>query len=226
MRQYFFRIGTILVIISFLICVYNFYALYYLSILFLLGVILILFSEVTLKQKIILTIAPVLLYVPMTIAWLWIYNYSPTKMIRIPEKHTGKFRIFYEEPCGDTYSLVNDMKTITIDIQSIAIIKDKFDGSRNFCYQFIEQAGKDIPYITNIADTADYDIAIISGASGVQYISTSINPSNNHVNGFRYTDFYLYRKDKNNNDWDERIDSLSESIVNNCRNSYTQKHEY
>lgn len=221
MTKYFYRIGLALVCISFLICVYNFYALFYLSFFFLLGIILIWVSDTTLKQKVIATVTPILLYTPVTILFLWIYNYSPTKTILLPEHHVGIFRIFYDESCGGEYEVFNKKKNIRINEDGIAILKESFDGQLNFDYHFIGEEDRKIPYVVDIADTSKYEIAVILGSSGIHSVSTSIGANNDQNDSYRYSNFYLYRRGYNTNWSDEQMDSLSDSSIKNCRKNYT-----
>lgn len=217
MRKLAYKTGVGLVTVSFLLSVSSYYLLVFTIPLFIIGAILVWIFGRSLPHKLVISLAPILLYIPCTIAFLYLYNYSPAKLIIIPRDHVGKFRILHNEPCGESYSLTNGMKTIKINEQGLAVMHEKFDGKLNFKYQFSGMDSAHIPLILDVADTARYDIAILTGAAGVHYVSTSLDQDDASGVDFRYSDFYLYRKGNFNNWSDEPIDSLTQEIVRSCR---------
>lgn len=226
MEKDFYKGGVILVIVGFLIGVYNFYLLHYSIALFLIGIILIWFLGHSLLYKFLFTFTPIILYIPCTAVFLHLYNYAPTKLILAPVDHVGKFRIIYDEPCGHAYELNKDMKTVKINDAGIAIMREKSDGNRNFKYQFSGVDSAYIPVILDVADTARYDVAILAGSAGVHYVSTSLDEDNTSDIDFRYSDFYVYRKGNGANWSDEPIDSLTRLSIQKCRNQFKRSNEH
>lgn len=175
------------------------------------------------RARRLLSIIPLLLYLPCTVAFLYLYNYSPTKLILLPQNYEGSFRIVYGEPCGHPYDVYDGMKTINIDSAGIVLMREKFDGKLNFKYRFAGEETNDIRVLFNLADTVKHDVAIIPGSSSIHYATTSIDLKEANEVDFRYSEFFLYRKGWTTNFGDETVDSLTISTIQNCRNQFHPK---
>ena len=127
MREKAFYIGLTLIVISFITCVISFYLLVFGIPTFLVGAILVFLSKQTIKVKLITTLTPVVLYIPLTFLFLYVYNYSTPKTILIPKDYEGNLRVVYEEKCGHNYDKTEGVKTLTFPENGILILNEDFD---------------------------------------------------------------------------------------------------
>lgn len=96
MTRLFYQVGIVLIVVSFLASVSSFYLLPFSIPVFIVGVILIWIFGSSLKMQLVFSIVPPLLYIPCTAAFLYFYNYSPTKLILLPKNYEGRFQIVYD----------------------------------------------------------------------------------------------------------------------------------
>src|SRR5690606_33611205 len=209
MTRLLYTVGIVLIVISFLASVSSFYLLPFSIPVFIVGVILIWIFGSSLKMQLVFSIVPPLLYIPCTAAFLYFYNYSPTKLIFLPKNYEGRCRIVYGGPCGQPYDVYDGMKTISVGSTGTTLLREKFDGKLNFIYRFVGDEPNDLPVLFNPADTAKHDVAILLGPSGVHYIATSVDNEGANEVDFRYADFFLYRKGLLISVVDETVDSLT-----------------
>ena len=100
MRKKLYFGGLTIIIISFIVCVISFWWLFYGIPAFILGSVLVIFSNQTTKNKLLVTLLPIILYFPFTYLFLTAYNYTTPKIFLIPSNYEGTLRIIYEEECG------------------------------------------------------------------------------------------------------------------------------
>jgi hypothetical protein len=136
-----FYIGLSLIIVSFIACVISFYLLTFGIPAFLIGAILVFLSKRTIKTKLLTTLTPIILYVPLAFTFLFIHNYSTPKTILIPENFDGVLRIVYEEKCGSSYEEKDGIKTLTFPSTGILVLNEDFDGHINYQYYLIDAFG-------------------------------------------------------------------------------------
>lgn len=171
LKSKFKQIAITLINICFIVSVCSFYTLVFVIPIFVIGVILLWCSKSNILTKLLFTIAPVILYIPSVILFLYIYNYSPKKIIVLPHIDAEDFYIIYEEPNGVDYQKIDGYKSLTVPDNMICISSEKFDGHLNFEYR-LEKNNKLIPMILEPADTANYEMGILAGETGVLMVST------------------------------------------------------
>ena len=136
-----FYIGLTLIIISFIACAISFYLLVSGIPTFLIGAILIFLSKQTTKTKLLTTLIPLVLYIPCTFLFLFIYNYSSQKTILIPKNFNGNLRVVYEENCVIGYEKKEGVKTLTFPDNGILILNEDFDNHVNYKYYLVDKLG-------------------------------------------------------------------------------------
>lgn len=222
MKQTAFYIGLTLIAISFIACVVSFYLLVFGIPIFLVGAILIFISNQTIKTKLLATLIPLILYIPSTFLFLYVYNYSTPKTILIPKEFNGILRVVYEEKCGSNYDKINGVKTLTFPENGILILNEDFDRHINYDYYLVDELGNrtKIPQIFAFNGKGQKQPYILVGSSGTIGQTIEANSTNKEQKGIIFSDFYVYNKDTiDRNDYksQQKFDSLTTKIVNQCR---------
>ena len=214
--------GLTLIIASFIACVISFYLLIYGIPVYLLAIILVLISKRTLKTKILTTLTPVVLYVPLTYLFLLAYNYSTPKTILIPSNYEGTLRIVYEEKCGSSYDEINGTKTLIFPKNGILILSEDFDRNIDYNYYLIDKFGnkKKISSLLDFKNRIGKMPCVIFGSSGTIGQSIEANSPMKEKKGILFSDLYVFNKDtidRNDFKYQAKFDSLTTEIVNKCR---------
>ncbi len=222
MKQITFYIGLTLISISFIACVVSFYLLVFGIPTFLVGAILIFLSKQNIKTKLLTTLIPLILYVPSTFLFLYAYNYSTPKTILIPKNFEGNLRVVYEENCGSNFDKTDGVKTLTFPENGILILKEDFDRHVNYNYYFVDKLGNrtEIQQILAFSDKVQKRPCVLVGGSGTIGQTIEANSTNQEEKAITYSDFYVYNKDtvdKNDYKNQQKFDSLTTAIVNQCR---------
>jgi len=222
LKQTAFYIGLTLVAISFIACVVSFYLLVFGIPTFLLGVILIFLSNQTIKTKLLTTLIPLALYLPSTFLFLYVYNYSTPKTILIPKDFDGTLRVVYEEKCGSNYDKIDGVKTLTFPKNGILILNEDFDRHINYNYYLVDKLGNKtkIPQILAFRDKGQKRPCVLVGGSGTIGQTIEANSTNQEEKEITFSEFYVYNEDTvDRNDFksQQKFDSLTTAIVNQCR---------
>lgn len=222
MKQAAFYIGLTLITISFIACVVSFYLLVFGIPTFLVGAILIFLSNQTIKAKLLATSIPLILYIPSTFLFLYVYNYSTPKTILIPNDFAGTLRVVYEEKCGSNYDKIDGVKTLTFPENGILILNEDFDGHINYNYYLVDELGNrtKISQILAFSDKAQKRPYVLVVGSGTIGQRIEANSTNQEKKGITYSDFYVYNKDTVDRiDYkiQQKFDSLTTAIVDQCR---------
>lgn len=222
MRTKAYYIGLVLIITSFITCVISYYLLVFGIPAFLIGAILVFLSKKSMQTKLLTTIAPGVLYIPLTFLFLYIFNYSTPKTILIPKDFDGKFRIVYEEKCGSNYQDIDGIKTLVLNEKGILVLNENFDSHINFNYYLVDKLGNKtrIQQILAFKDRAQKQSCILVAGSGTIGQTIEANSTNQEEKEINYSDFYVYNKNTvKGNDYksQQRFDSLTIAIVNQCR---------
>jgi hypothetical protein len=217
-----FYIGLTLIIISFIACVMNIYLLIFGIPTFLIGIILISLSNRTIKTKIIASITPIILYVPLTFSFLYIYNYSRPKIILIPENFDGNLRIVYEEKCGSNYKETDGIKTLTFPENGILVLNEDFDRHINYNYYLVDRLGNrtEIPQVLSLSKRTQKKSCVLVGGSGTIGQIIEANTTSQDKKGITFSDFYVYNKVtmvREDFKGQQKFDSLTTRIVTDCR---------
>ncbi len=230
MKEKAYYIGLTLIIISFIACVISFYLLVFGIPTFLVGAILVFLSKNKIQVKLITTLTPIALYIPLTFLFLYVYNYSTPKTILIPKDFDGNLRVVYEEKCGHNYDNTDGVKTLTFPENGILILNEEFDRHINYKYYLVDDLGNrtEIPQILDFKSRVQKGPYALVGCSGTIGQSIEANTTNQEEKGITYSDFYVYNKDTvDRRDYksQQKIDSLTNEAVDKCRknNGHTQK---
>lgn len=208
--------------ISFIACIISYYLLVFGIPAFLIGAILVFLSKKTMQIKLFITIAPVVLYIPLTFLFLYVFNYSTPKTILIPKDFDGNFRIVYEEKCGSNYDNTDGVKTLVLNENGILVLNEDFDTHINYNYYLVDKLGnkKKIPQIHAFKDRAQKQSCVLVAGSGTIGQTIEANSTNQEEKEITYSDFYVYNKntvERNDYKSQQRFDSLTIAIVNQCR---------
>jgi hypothetical protein len=223
LREKLYLGGLTIIIISFIACVISFWLLIFGIPAFLIGTILVLFSNRTTKTKLFATLTPIILYFPLTYLFLMAYNYTTPKIFLIPSNYEGTLRIIYEEECGQ-HIYKNDGKEILVfPSNGVLILNEDFDGGINNEYFLVDKLGKKtkIPEILEFKNRKSNRPCVLVGGSGTMWEWEKIEVnSTNKKKGITYSDFYLINKNTTNeSDYktEQKLDSLTKKIVKQCR---------
>jgi hypothetical protein len=213
LRDKTYLVGLILITISFIACVISFWLLYYGILIFAIGAIFVVLSKKSTKTKLLTTILPILVYVPVTYIFLLAYNYTTPKTFLIPVDYEGTLRIVYEESCGTKLKKENGRRIFKFPNNGMLILNEEFDGGINHEYYFVDKSGNRIR-IEQILNYKDRKIPSVQvGGAG------TIGASDDEES-ITFSDFYLYNKDTLAVDdyrAYQRFDSITIATVKACR---------
>jgi len=215
LKDKFFFVGLLLIAITFVACVISFWLLYYGIFLFAAGTLLVFLSKKPIKTKLLTTILPIIIYVPVTYVFLLAYNYTTPKTFLIPIDYDGTVRVVYEEKCGVELHVENGRQIFQFPKSGILILNEPFDGRINHEYYLVDKSGRQIK-VTQVLDDKDLGKKLPSiqvGGAGTLGVSDSDK-------GITFSDFYLYNKDttvRDDYELSQRFDSLTTEIVRACR---------
>ena len=218
-----FKIGLILVIISFIACVINLYLIIFGGIVFIIGCIFILISDTRIKIKIATILIPLILYIPATFLFLMAYNYTSPKIFLIPKNYNGKLRIVYEEKCGQKLRTEDGKEIFEFPKNGILILSEKFNGNINHKYYFVDSKGikTEIPQAKIDKQNLRFPNVSILGAGTMSDKEIKIGVSSDYdIDAVKYTDFFVNQKENDDFDYkkEQKFDSLTFAVVDLCRN--------
>jgi hypothetical protein len=153
---------------------------------------------------------------------LYAYNYSTPKTILIPKNFEGILRVVYEENCGHNYDKIDGIKTFTFPENGILVLNEDFDRHVNYNYYLVDELGNrtKISQILDYKDRIQKRPCVLVGGSGTIGHTIEANSTNHKEKGIIFSDFYIYNKDTvDRNDFksQQKFDSLTTAIVNQCR---------
>lgn len=165
----------------------------------------------------------------MSFLFLYFYNYSTPKIILIPKDLEGNLRVVYEEKCGLNYDIKDGVKTLKFPENGILILNEDFDRHINYKYYFVDNSGKrtEIPQDLDFKSNNQKQPYVSVGGSGTLGQTIEVNSKIQEEKGISYTDFYVYNKDTvDRNDFksQQKFDSLTTAIVNQCRQAKNGSH--
>lgn len=218
-----FKIGLILIIISFIACVINLYLIIFGGIVFIIGCIFILISDTRIKIKIATILIPLILYIPATFLFLMAYNYTSPKIFLIPKNYNGKLRIVYEEKCGQKLRTEDGKEIFEFPKNGILILSEKFNGNINHKYYFVDSKGikTEIPQAKIDKQNLRFPNVSILGAGTMSDKEIKIGVSSDYdIDAVKYTDFFVNQKEIDDFDYkkEQKFDSLTFAVVDLCRN--------
>lgn len=218
-----FKIGLILIIISFIACVINLYLIIFGGIVFIIGCNFILISDTRIKIKIATILIPLILYIPATFLFLMAYNYTSPKIFLIPKNYNGKLRIVYEEKCGQKLRTEDGKEIFEFPKNGILILSEKFNGNINHKYYFVDSKGinTEIPQANIDKQNLRFPNVSILGAGTMSDKEIKIGVSSDYdIDAVKYTDFFVNQKENDDFDYkkEQKFDSLTFAVVDLCRN--------
>jgi energy-coupling factor transporter transmembrane protein EcfT len=217
-----YRIGLFLIILSFLACVISYYFVVIGLPVFLIGAAFVFFSKNTLKRKLLTIFLPILLLIPTSIIFLYLYGLKTAETYLIPASVKRGFRVIYDEKCGIEPLSENGRRILMIPENGILIIKTKHEsGWMNHEYYFVDLGGNKIKVGEigkGLLGSSKNDSSLVeSFGTGKMSGVFSNKPYNIH-----YSDFII-KKHKNDSIFtsgfyeDGKIDSLTRVLVEKCR---------
>lgn len=146
------------------------------------------------------------------------------KIFLIPSDYKGTCRIVFEEKCGVTPKEENGRQILKFQKSGLLILNTEIDYGIINDYYLVDKKGNKtkIAQILNAKDRVNKMPAIIVGSVGVS--SSVLNFTNSIITkvagGATYIDFTVYNEDTDdaeNNTSSQRLDSLTNAAVNDCR---------
>jgi hypothetical protein len=214
--------GLAIIIVSFIACVISYWLLIFGIPAFLIGTVLVLCSNRTTKTKLLVTLTPIILYFPLTFLFLTAYNYTTPKVFLISSDYEGTLRIIYEEECGQNIYKKDGKEVLNFPPNGILILNEDFDGGINNEYFFVDKLGKKtkISEILEFKNRKTKIPSILVGSAGTMSQVIEANSKKKKEKDITYSDFYLINKNTTD-EYDfrenQKFDSLTKSIVNQCR---------
>ena len=119
MKNKTYKIGLVLIILSFIACIISFYFIIFGLPIFLIGMTVVLFSKTQFKTKLITTILPIILWLPATYIFLYFYGLTTPETFLIPSTLEKRFRVIYDEKCGVEPKYENGRRIIVIPYNGV-----------------------------------------------------------------------------------------------------------
>jgi hypothetical protein len=166
---------------------------------------------------------PIILYLPLTLLFLTLYNYTPPKVFLIPSGYQGNLRIIYNEKCGISYSESQGKKALLFPLNGVLILNEDFDGGINNEYFFLDNHGKKTK-IFEVLELSEQNkrnlkmARIFIGGAGT--MSDVIEADSQSEKDITYSDFYILNKNtvyQYDFKEEQKFDSITKSVVKRCR---------
>ena len=211
MRNTLYWIGLALVVLAFIACTISYYLLAFGLPVFGIGAVLVLFSNRSILVKALTTLLPLLLWFPVSGAFLWfyvLYNRGTPETYLLPPGYEGEFVVVFGEPCGVEPELEKDRRLLRIPADGRLIVKPEFEGGAiDHEYYFIDSVGnrKPINAIVEFKERTTAMPCVLLGGSG------SVGETPRPI---FYTYLYLFNKDSTMHALD---DGSVQDAVHACR---------
>ena len=215
MKDRVYLTGLILIGLTFIACVISYYLAFFGIFIFALGVLFIWLSKKTIKTKLIATVLPIILYLPMSYIFLVSYNHTSPKIFLIPADYEGIIRIVYEEKCGLIPTKENGKQIYQFPKNGILVLDKKFDGGINNEYFLVDSTGQR----TKITETLEFKDKTKTRPI-IQVGGSGVLGGDEKNKGITYTEFYLYNNDTSSIEsykYSEKFDSITAVIIGVCR---------
>lgn len=153
-----FGADLVLIVFGYIISLNPYWWIFGTPLIFIGGVILAWLSEKSLMSKILLTLLPILLWLPGF--WAFVYlgsSHMTPETFLIPQNFRGKITLYYNEPCGQELQKVDGRYIYHIPSNGVMIIKNPFEtGIIDQNYYFVDSSGKKINKI-DLLDQRDFN---------------------------------------------------------------------
>ena len=108
---------------------------------FIVGQLLIWFSDQKIKLKLLLLVLPLILWYPSVLAFFFLASKKMTpETFLVPKEFRGQITLIYQEPCGETVPIINGRLTYKIPSNGIMIVSNKFEtGIIDQEYYFVDK---------------------------------------------------------------------------------------
>ncbi len=192
---------------------------------FIIGAILVLISKQPIQIKLLMTLMPIVLYLPFSFLFIYFYNYSTPMTILIPENVEGHLRIIYDENCGINYEKIDGVRTLIFPENGILLLNEEFNGHSNYNYYLVDDLGnkKEVPKILDFKDRIKKRPSVLGGGAGTILQTIEASSTLKDDKAIVFSDFYIYNKDtvvRNDYKSQQKFDSLTRTIVQQCRKQY------
>ena len=191
---------------------------------FIIGVIFIFFSKKPIKIKILATLLPVILWIPVTGL---IYHFAgktiPATFL-ITKNFNGQFRVIYGEPCGIEPKTLNGRRVLEIPSNGILIIKPELEGGWNdYEYFLIDTNGSltKLKDLTTFKDDREKIGVYLDGTGSIGGQMPDGSSSSESPLAIEFSDFVVFTGATTFDNYRNTlvIDSLTSVLVDSCRNS-------
>jgi hypothetical protein len=222
MKDKIYLTGFVLIVISFLACVISYYLVIFAFPFFLIGALFVFFSRTTIKRKLLTIFLPILLWIPTSISFLFLYGLTTAETYLIPVSVKKGFRVVYGEKCGIEPKYEKGRRLMIIPENGILIIKSKGEsGWINHEYYVVDLDG-------NKRKVGDVGLGLLGSnkndSSLVKSFGTGVMSGvySNKPYNIHYSDFII-KNNINDSDFmgdfisDRTIDSLTRILVERCR---------
>jgi hypothetical protein len=145
----------------------------------------------------------------------------------IPDNFEGQFRIIYGEKCGINPAYENGRRVLQVPDNGVLIIQPKFEsGTIDYEYYLVDKNGKrqKINMLWEYNQRTIKSPGVLLGGSGsIGGAMPDGGSSSESPLAIHFTDFTVYNKDTTTRDerveykFQQRFDSLTNALVNECR---------
>ena len=224
------KIGIVIIILSFLISLNPYWLIFGVP-LFIIGIILLLLSQKSIKSKLIWILTPIILWYPFMNLFFYLMGTIGTATAQkldliFPENFKGKAIVISEMPCGEEIEIIDNREQLRIPKNGILLYKGNLkSGYINNRYFKIGKNGKktEIPTRANYMYFDDSENKPDESVEGIWLIGggTKYNPNPNSGNNYSFKEFLISSKDSLEK-WDDfkssrKLERITDSLVEKCK---------
>ncbi|RNC85801.1 MAG: hypothetical protein ED557_03230 [Balneola sp.] len=225
------KIGIGIIIASFLISI-NPYLLIFGIPLYIIGIVILLFSNSKLKTKLIWIFAPMILWYPFTHLFFYLLGIIGTATAQkldliFPENFEGKVIVVSNMPCGQEIDIIDNREQLLIPENGVLLYKGNLKSGyiNNRYFKIANDRNKsEIPFLANHMFWEDSNnkpnesiVGIWLGGGGTKY-----NPNPNAGINYSFREYLISSKDSLKK-WGEfkysrELERLTDTLVAKCKN--------
>jgi hypothetical protein len=225
------KIGIIVIILSFLISLNPYWLIFGVP-LFVIGIILLLLSQKSIKSKLIWIITPIIFWYPFMHLFLYLMGIIGTVTAQkldliFPKNFEGKAIVISNMPCGKEIEIIDNREQLKIPESGILLYKGNLrSGYINNRYLKINNNGKKMEiatranymYFEDSENKPDKSVVGIWLSGG----GTKYNPNPDGGIKYSFREFVISSKDSLEK-WSDfkssrELERITDSLVENCKN--------
>ncbi|WP_299249009.1 hypothetical protein [uncultured Aquimarina sp.] len=225
------KIGIVIIILSFIISLNPYWLILGIP-LFVIGIILLLFSKKSIRSKLIWILTPIILWYPFMQLFFYLMGTigmaTAQKLDLIfPEDFEGTAIVISNMPCAKEIEIIDNREQLKIPKNGILLYKgDLKNGYINNRYYKIKKNGKkvEIPTLANYMYSIDSKSKPDKSEIGIWLsdVGTKYNPNSKGGINYSFRKFIISSKDSlekwNNFKGSGELERITDSLVEHCKN--------